>query len=196
MWHWLKSNHQSVTSLAAMMVGVIALYVAWDQSRVMRDQQHGAAYPILQVDGFVGTTMESASLGITVSNHGVGPALIEAVTIYQNGERRDDMTSYVDTLPDGYDLSWSSLAGRAMAPDTTVTPIRIRWDQADISGEALQTAALDWDAWDLQVCYCSVFGRCWESSLIGGARASRVAMCRRDDTDVFENLGATASAVE
>ena len=42
MRNWLKSNHHTVTSVAAILVSVTALYVAWDQSRVMRAQQHGA----------------------------------------------------------------------------------------------------------------------------------------------------------
>ena len=49
MWRWLKSNLQSLGSVAAITVSVVALYVAWDQSRVMRAQQHADVWPALQI---------------------------------------------------------------------------------------------------------------------------------------------------
>lgn len=196
LWRWLSNNHQTLTGIGAMLVGIAALYVAWDQGRVMRDQQHGSAFPVLQVDGFVSTSLEDASMGIRVANNGVGPALIESVTLYEHGEERAGMTSYLATMPAGHNISWSSMTGRALAPGTDVMPIRIRWDRADISAQEIQAAALAWNAWELRVCYCSVFGRCWETSPVGGARAHRVAMCVRDEDDVFENLGATRQDVE
>ena len=52
MWRWLTNNHQTLTGIGAMLVGIAALFVAWDQGRVMRAQQHGAVFPVLQVDGF------------------------------------------------------------------------------------------------------------------------------------------------
>ena len=194
MWRWFTHNHQTLTGIGAMLVGIAALYVAWDQGRVMRDQQHGSVFPVLQVDGFVSTTPEEASLGIRIANNGVGPALVESVTLYRNGVAVDSMEAYGEQLPDGYDLSWAVLTGRALAPDQLVTPIRIRWDRADITPVDLQAAARAWDEWELQVCYCSVFGRCWQTSPVGGARAERVAMCQRGESDVFENLGAARAA--
>lgn len=194
MLKWLRDNHQAVTAVGAMMVAVAALFVAWDQARVMRAQQHGSAYPVLQVDGYVATSPTSASLGITVANHGVGPALIEHVQLYRHGERQFDFEAYRSSIPEGYDLSWSSLTGRALAAGDSVTPLNMRWSREDISDADLQQAATDWDGWDVVLCYCSVFQRCWRTSLIGGARAERVQQCELGETDPFEQLGEAQSA--
>ena len=194
MWRWLSNNHQTLTGLGAMLVGIAALFVAWDQGRVMRAQQHGAVYPVLQVDGFVSTLPESASLGIHIANNGVGPALIQSVTLYRDGEPQDGLDAYRETLPPGYDLSWSGLTGRALAPGETVTPIRFGWPREDINADQLYAASTAWGRWDLRVCYCSVFGRCWESSPTGGALAERVRQCAPADVDVFERLGESAPA--
>lgn len=194
MWRWLSHNHQTLTAIGAMLVGVAALFVAWDQGRVMRAQQHGAVFPVLQVDGFVSNTPSDSSLGIRIANNGVGPALIRSITLLRDGERQTSLDEYRAGLPEGYDLSWSGLTGRALAPNETISPIRISWPADAISGAELYAAASQWDRWDLRVCYCSVFGRCWESSPLGGARAERVQECAPGEDDVFERLGEAAPA--
>jgi len=47
---------EMLIAICAVLTSVIALFVAWDQGRVMRAQQHGSVYPVLQVDGFVSST--------------------------------------------------------------------------------------------------------------------------------------------
>lgn len=194
MWRWLTNNHQTLTGIGAMLVGIAALFVAWDQGRVMRAQQHGAVFPVLQVDGFVSNTPGESALGIRISNNGVGPALIRGVSLYRDGEPQTNLDAYRATLPGGYDLSWSGLTGRALAPNEQVSPIRLSWPVDAITSAELYQAASEWDRWDLKVCYCSVFGRCWESSPVGGALAERVRHCTPASEDVFERLGETTSA--
>ncbi|WP_339744124.1 hypothetical protein [uncultured Maricaulis sp.] len=190
MWRWFTHNHQTLTGIGAMLVGIAALFVAWDQGRVMRAQQHGAVYPVLQVDGFVSTMPNEASLGITIANNGVGPALIRRVSLYRDGELQPGLDSYRAQLPEGYNLSWAGLTGRALAPNESVTPIQIRWARTDITQSELYEAATSWDAWEVRVCYCSVFDRCWETTPAGGALARRVHQCEVGAEDAFEQLGA------
>ncbi|WP_417483514.1 hypothetical protein [Maricaulis sp.] len=194
MWRWFTHNHQTLTGIGAMLVGIAALFVAWDQGRVMRAQQHGAVYPVLQVDGFVSTMPTEASLGITVANNGVGPALIRRVSLYRDGELQTGLEPYRTQLPDGYNLSWAGLTGRALAPNESVTPIQIRWSRADITPPELSAAASSWNAWEVRVCYCSVFDRCWETVPAGGALARRVNQCETGADDAFEQLGAANPA--
>ena len=192
MWRWLTRNHQTLSGIGAMLVGIAALFVAWDQGRVMRAQQHGAVYPVLQVDGFVSTMPTAVSLGITIANNGVGPALIRRVSLYRDGELQTGLDAYRAQLPVGYSLSWAGLTGRALAPNENVTPISIRWPREDITQSELSAAASSWDAWEVRVCYCSVFDRCWETVPAGGALARRVNQCEVGAADAFEELGAAA----
>jgi len=189
MLRWLQHNHQALTAVGAMLVGVAALFVAWDQARVMRAQQHGAVYPVVQVDGFVSNTPTTAAMGIRVANNGVGPALIRSVQVNYLGEPRQDLDPYRAVLPSGYELSWAGLTGRALAPGETVEPIRFSWSREDVSGAQMRAAADEWDNWTLTICYCSVFDRCWLSSALGGAAAEPVAQCEATGEDVFEQLG-------
>lgn len=190
MWKWLKTNHQALTAVGAMVVGLAALFVAYDQARVMRAQQHAAVVPALQVDGFQTATPNSYAIGLRVQNTGVGPAMIQSVTLTQDGEARATPEAFLASLPGGRDISWTQLTGRAMAAGETATPISIAWPRDAITTDQLYDAVSAWDGWDLQICYCSVFDRCWITSPVGGARARRVDHCPVSDDDPFANLGA------
>ena len=194
MLRWLKSNHQILTAIGAMLVGLAALFVAWDQARVMRAQQHGAVYPVLQVDGFVATTAQGVSIGVTVSNNGVGPAIIENVSIRRDDELVEGFDAFLTILPEGSDLSWSGATGRALAPGARFDPIRITWARDEVTDLQIRSAGAAWDAWDVRFCYCSVFERCWATSNRPGARAERVEECVPGDADPFEALGASRQA--
>lgn len=181
---------EMLIAICAVITSVIALFVAWDQGRVMRAQQHGAVYPVLQIDGFVSKTADTASMGIRISNSGVGPALIEQVRMLKDGEPIATLTPKVERLPKGYDLSWASLVGRAVAPGSDVVPFRVDWPRDGISDDHLDTIATEWSQLDAEICYCSVFERCWTTRGLGMGRtmgrAKRVKSCERSEVDLFE----------
>ncbi|WP_084397470.1 hypothetical protein [Henriciella aquimarina] len=179
---------EMLIAICAVLTSVIALFVAWDQGRVMRAQQHGAVFPVVQIDGFVSTTADHASMGVRLSNSGVGPALIERVQMLKDGAPVDSLQPYVDRLPENYDLSWSGLTGRAIAPGAEVAPIELLWTREDISDDRLNSTAAEWAELSLEVCYCSVFDRCWVTRGIGTARSERVKQCEQSDADIFEAL--------
>ena len=182
------SKVELLVAICALVTSVMAVYMAWDQGRVMRAQQHGAVYPVLQVDGFVSTTAEMASIGIRVSNSGVGPAMIEDVIVQRAGATLESFTPHRHSLPAGHDISWAGLTGRALAPGEHITPLNIVWPRDGISADALNTTALEWSELEVQICYCSVFDQCWRTATLGGSRADRVDSCQVSETDIFESL--------
>ncbi|MEQ9316764.1 MAG: hypothetical protein RLN72_13000 [Henriciella sp.] len=193
---------EMLIAICAVITSVVALFVAWDQGRVMRAQQHGAVYPVVQVEGFVSTGLETYSMGIRMSNSGVGPALIERVSMLRNGEPIESLDPYVDRMPSGYMHSWSTVIGRAIAPGDEVEPLRVDWPRDIVSMEQLNAAALEWSELDVEICYCSVFDRCWTTRSIGMGSgitpAERVKRCERSKTDIFEAVAdqARAPAIE
>lgn len=186
---------EMLLAVCAVITSVIAVYVAWDQGRVMRAQQHGAVYPVLQVDGFVSTTSTTASMGMRVGNSGVGPALIHDVTLSADGIVLETLDAYRDRLPEGYDLSWAGLAGRALAPGEEIIPIQITWSHEDITHDTLYATAAEWGELEMSVCYCSVFDRCWRTHAIGSSRKEQVPSCTDRGEDTFESLGRYAPAL-
>lgn len=178
-----------LVAICALVASVMAVYIAWDQGRVMRAQQHGAAFPVLQVDGYVSNRPESTSVGIEVRNSGVGPALIESVEFFVGDEKTDRMSREITSLPDGFELSWSAIVGRALAPGQTVSPIDMVWPSGTLTTEDVRNISEDAQTWRLEICYCSVFDRCWKTQKIGRSRAIPVDACEIQDIDLFEQLG-------
>lgn len=179
---------EMLIAVCAVITSAIAVFIAWDQGRVMRAQQHGAVYPVVQTDGFVSTGGETVSAGLRLSNSGVGPAIIENVRMLKDGEPIESLKPYLDRLPAGYERSWTSLTGRAIAPGAEVMPLRFDWPREAVTNEELARVSTEWGALNLEVCYCSVFERCWTSTSIGMARSNRVEKCTRSDTDIFADV--------
>lgn len=178
-----------LVAICALITSAMAVFMAWDQGSVMRAQQHGSVYPVLQVDGFVRDNGKATSLGINVSNSGVGPALIESVEFYVNDEKTESFDVYLDALPRGYALDYAAISGRALAPGDSVTAISIQWPNNAFDRSTISRVQADSDTWSLEICYCSVFDRCWKTTEIGQSRAAPVKSCPRRDGDIFETLG-------
>ena len=178
-----------LVAICALLTSAMAVFMAWDQGSVMRAQQHGAVYPVLQVDGFVDEGRTHTSIGINVGNSGVGPALIESVEFFVNDERTERFDEYLDSLPRGFNLSYAAVSGRALAPGETVTAICIQWPRNSFDRSTISRIQTDSDNWSLEICYCSVFNRCWKTTRIGQSRAEPTKSCTRREGDIFETLG-------
>ena len=183
---------EMLIAICAVITSAIAVFIAWDQGRVMRAQQHGAVFPVVQIEGFVSETPSTSAMGIRLTNSGVGPALIERVEMLKDGEIVEDLTPYADTFPPGYQQSWSSLIGRAVAPGDTIMPLRVDWPRGQVTLAQRNAAAAAWSELDVEICYCSVFDRCWTARGLGMgvsmSRAEPVKRCQRSEKDIFEDL--------
>ena len=185
-----------LVAICALVASAMAVFMAWDQGRVMRAQQHGAVYPVLQVDGYVSNRADQTAVGINIRNSGVGPALIESVELLVNGEKTNSFSRELTSLPDGFEMSWSAIVGRALAPGETVTPIDMVWPRGILDTEDVNNISIDAQTWALEICYCSVFERCWKTERIGRSRATPVDKCVPQEEDLFEQLGLETLAAE
>ena len=175
-------------AICALVSSLAAVFIAWDQGRVMRAQQHGEVFPVIQVDGFSNNTSDYSDLGLNVRNSGVGPALVESVTLEVDGETIESFGTILAQAPGNYDITRSALTGRALAPGEQVTLIELGWTRENATISEIAALALQTQAWQLKICYCSVFERCWRTSGFGNARAERVQTCPRKETDLFTNF--------
>ena len=178
-----------LVAVCALIASAMAVFMAWDKGRVMRAQQHGEVYPVLQVDGYVSNRPNSTAVGINIRNSGVGPALIESADLLINGQKTNAFSDELASLPDGFEMSWSAIVGRALAPGETVTPIDMVWPKGVLDTEDVNNISIDAQTWALEICYCSVFERCWKTERIGRSRATPVDKCIPQEEDLFEQLG-------
>ena len=188
---------EMLIAVCAVITSAIAVFIAWDQGRVMRAQQHGSVYPVLQAHGFVSSDPETRSMGIRFRNSGVGPALIESVEFYENGQKLESLASYRERLPEGYELSWTSMVGRAVAPGDEISALATTWPRDRITTAQHAAAAEDWSDLAMDVCYCSVFDRCWIAHTLADIRPTEpVRKCARSETDIFADLATVSEVLE
>ena len=191
-----KGNRvEMLIAICAVLTSAIAVFIAWDQGRVMRAQQHGAVYPVLQANGYTSTDPDVREIGVVFRNSGVGPALIESVDVFKGGEQVESLIPYRDALPPGYSLSWTSMVGRAIAPGETLDALRISWPVGQMSHTEMDATAQEWGSLTIRTCYCSVFKRCWNvEGLAQNSSAERVKSCKRSEQDIFEGLSSVKRA--
>ncbi len=170
----LRLRFETVGSIVAIVVGVAALWVSWDQGQVMRDEMRASVWPALQVDGFTDTAGGDLNVGLSLENAGVGPALIERVTLRRNGELVADLDALRAMVAEGLDgqtaedlnVSFQSATGRILAAGARIRPFEFHFESAadfPLENEFALSAGSGrvTTAWSVEVCYCSSLGDCW-----------------------------------
>ncbi len=156
-WH---QHFETVGSITAIVVGVAALFVSFDQSRVMREEIRASIWPALQVDGFASLEDGTLAIGLNVQNAGVGPALVERVTIRHDDDPVEDLDALRTLMPPDADLSRTTLTGRVLAAGASVRPFELRYP-AEETDDAIEVLNRLLSRWSAEVCYCSTLGQCW-----------------------------------
>jgi hypothetical protein len=161
-------------AIAAFITSIAAIWVAWEQSRLMRVQQHASMQPILVAE--IGMDNEKDELSFTVRNVGVGPALVKSASLQVGeqtlasfeglsdlliGDNRDTRLQlrYFDVVENrplavGQAVRMLGLGATGQDMGTLMRGVVARSDRPE-----------DWPA--LEVCYCSIFDRCWITRVVG-----------------------------
>lgn len=179
-------NFETVGSIAAIVIGACALFVAWDQAQVMRKQQHASVWPILSVDFSVDEDEAGLFVELNVANVGVGPAVIESAALLIDGEPVTRWVDFEERLFRGDDptgtinFNSSDFETSVLGPGEQETALRASWGKTDANISAFRTLALSYVSGEgadvrLDICYCSVFDRCFQST--AGKRPEPVSRC-------------------
>lgn len=186
---------ETIGSISAIIMSVAAIFVAWDQSMVMRAQQHATVWPIL--DTYFTTDYDENNLyfQLIFENAGVGPAIIHWTYFYlRDGADNDgvQITHYSELGPyfpaelhQGFETSGGGFA-RALGPERQDILLQFVWPNEEPYTSAHgdfrnQVVSGVPPALEARVCYCSVFDRCWLASTYQSGPHQRVASCRLDE---------------
>jgi hypothetical protein len=162
-WH---RHFETIGSISAIVVGVAALYVSWDQGRVMREEVRASVWPAVQTEGYVDRQSGQLLIGLKLQNAGVGPARIERLTVRHEGDVVSDMNDLITRMPPGAERSVQYSTGRIMAAGEVLNPFELRYPaNSEVSGlDAVDLMSSLSQDWTIDVCYCSVLDDCWISS--------------------------------
>ena len=148
-----------IVALSAVLIGVCALGVSLVQVRIMRAEQHATVWPRLVV---AGSYSEGSRIAVLVANPGIGPAVIRSVSATVDGEPAGSWTEIFDRLV-GEDRAWRTSAafirGRVIPAGDVVRTVEI---VDSVYADRIQREI---HRVELEVCYCSVYDRCWIASL-------------------------------
>ena len=173
--------------IVASMVGLLALVVAGYTAFIQREQVRAQVWPFL-ISGNNDLTQS-----LTVSNKGVGPAIVRSVQVRIDGKPQVDWNHVLASLgmPPHHFIT-STINHDALSPGEEMQIIRFPdkelWQR--FHDAALGRLAVD-------ICFCSTLGECWISSnanLIGPSsmplqlRVKSVGQCpRTSPAEVFNN---------
>lgn len=147
-----------IAALAAVGIGVAAIVVSIMQVRIMREEQQASVWPrVVVATGY----SPGEHLELTVHNAGIGPAVIRSVTVSVDDR---PVAKWGDAFQAMIgEQRWrgamaSVKQGSILSPGETVAAFRLDNPPfIDRLAAALNRLRLD-------VCYCSVYDRCWIAS--------------------------------
>jgi hypothetical protein len=182
-----KFRVQDIASYAAVVVAVVALYVGWDQSRIIRNQQHADVYPVVQIktQNLTKTSDEGVpyrEVMFELFNAGVGPAFLENANWKIGTTNIKRVSDIVKSMPDGLtpvDQYQGQFSNMILAAGETAVVWQAVFSKDEVSN-ALTNDFMQqfWDM-DMEICYCSLYERCWKSKfLAASARPKSVEMCK------------------
>ena len=189
-----KVDTNTVVALAALMTSVVAVFIAWDEGRLQRQNQRASFLPLIDLEGSVGTNDGSASLAVSLTNRGHGVAFLKSFEIFHDGQpvtgwAQLEASLLTEELARSADLSWADPEGFFQARDREVL-LRLTWPEEMLPAFSDQFFVRAEDTiatFDAKACYCSVFGECWTTTMLGDIEPLEVQNCP-DKTNVMDSL--------
>lgn len=167
---------EMLIAVCAVISSIAAVYIAWDQARVMRSQEKADVWPMIQLTHQTSIETGETSYALEIQNAGVGPALIDSylIMIPDTGWTKDfkGMVRYL--MPDSIgEPGWAntSLDGRVMRQGDKLIAISGNYTPSDEVSTAMQVRLEEYvtgkrDPAEVFVCYCSILEDCWVSTTL------------------------------
>ena len=147
-------------SMIAMLVSIIALLVSIYEARILNAQNEASVWPYIDKSMSIVTDTSTVSIQLTIQNKGVGPAIINSSQISIN-----------DTVYTEYDKALDAVIRQFSVEELRNLVFTPSLNSVISPGEEQTLFVLELKApqegiWSflprLDLCYCSVFDRCWE----------------------------------
>jgi hypothetical protein len=165
---------EMLIAVCAVISSIAAVYIAWDQARVMRSQEKADVWPILQLTHQTDSS-DTNSYTFHIQNAGVGPALIEDYLIRIPGQpdtkNLRDMVRYflpVDALGEPV-FANANLSGRVLRQGAELEPVAAIFPEGEETAEIMQTRISEFVSGESKpaeafICFCSILDDCWIAS--------------------------------
>lgn len=176
---------QTLLSVAGALIAILALFATLRESEEVRRQTAAAVWPYIQVQMDDFDLGDTASLSLSFTNTGVGPAKVRSLRLEVDGQPVADWDALLARLEQPADSPYGrdSVSQRVLAPGESVTLFTTRHPPLV---RALQ-AAIRRPGTVLGMCYCSIFDECWQARSGPEPEDPRpVAACPSHGPDQFQ----------
>ena len=184
-------------AVAALLTSFVAVLVAWDESRVVRQAYRTAFSPVLEVRAEMAfSETEESRFVIEARNVGPGAAAIEGARVTARGKRVTGWPPLTEALLTPRLAREARFeAGRAagfLRPGEDEAFLRLVWPSIQpVRVPLRQHVGGDYPAaraaFAVEVCYCSLFEECWVAA---------TDRTRPEKTDSCDGFGAPFAAIE
>ena len=147
----------------ATFVGFCALVVSGYTAYMQRQQVRATVWPILEYD-----TSNAPDIHLTLSNKGVGPAIIKNVILRVDGQPMRNWTEALEKLlgPGKHPSAESDMSGRVLSAGESVTILTPHDPHDnpltfDRDNPLWMQMNKDRKRVSIEICYCSTLGECW-----------------------------------
>ncbi|MEO0818285.1 MAG: hypothetical protein AAFX86_13395 [Pseudomonadota bacterium] len=162
-----------LVAVCALIVSAAAVWIAWDQARLLRTQQSASVWPLIQISQNPDYSGDEITYDLVLENAGIGPALIGS---YQLGVPEMEDPSVVDFM--GYLLpretfpnaphTYAEIDARVLRPGARITYISARWEDTPERTALFRARLEEYISGrrplpEIEVCYCSLLDECWVS---------------------------------
>ena len=176
---------QTILAVTGLFIGTIALYAALTEADAVRKQQQASVWPHLQFQEMNYGKLGEEKFEFSIQNRGIGPARVGYISVTTDGEEQQDWFDVIRAVSDEGQpaISNAAIAGSVISAEQDIELVSVERTYADLATiQSLRSAFSD-DRIVVDVCYCSVFDKCWNVSTTSD-RAQSVDHCpaQTDDT--------------
>ena len=171
-----------IVALSAVVIGLSALVVSVVQVQIMRQEQHASVWPRLAI----AKSYNEDGLSIEVVNPGIGPAVIQHVRVTVDDSVRQSWPAALGALvpnQSNFNTRQSFISDRVVQAGERITTLGVA------PGEAADSVHERLGRLSVEICYCSVYGRCWLARAFrhGTVAPTAVRACRLSEEQRFRN---------
>jgi hypothetical protein len=171
-------SRNSVLPICALLISAVACAASLYQLRMAMSSISAQTWPYVTI-GWRHTNDET---GIVVDNDGLGPAIIRDVVLTVDGQDQHDAISALRQI--------ISITDAGIELDALTRGVVIR------AGKSLNLFIVRGASWanqlrsaqnrvNLEICYCSILGRCWSNSL-ASVIPRQVSVCAESKSNSLE----------
>jgi hypothetical protein len=158
-----------VVSGCALLVSCISLFIAVRHGETMEKLVQSNSFPSVELAGTIGSTDTPGEIALSadLTNNGVGPARIESIEFWENGEPVRSAEDFVKAIKSAAgdvhgkaDFSGATVVGSLIGAGKTKKLVQFKFSDQARWYPILAKLGFGLES---RVCYCSVFDECYVS---------------------------------